>query len=157
MNIFVTVGTTSFDPLVKAVDTGPFADSAIIQTADGDYQPLNARWFSFEPGIQNYINNADVVVCHAGAGSVFKLLEQNKIPLVVPNTIRRDKHQLEIARWLKQKKYAVVAMKAEEVNQKLIEYPDEKRNCIEFSERRFFYQKELNELVSARLGIGTRS
>lgn len=157
MNVFVTVGTTSFDPLVKAVDTGIFADSALIQIADGDYQPVNARWFSFEPGIQNHIDNADVVVCHAGAGSVFKLLEQGKIPLVVPNTIRRDKHQLEIARWLKQKKYAVVAMKVEEVNQKLIDYPDEKLTCVPFSEKRFFYQKELNELVRTRLGIGITS
>lgn len=154
MNIFVTVGTTSFDPLVEAIDKGPFADTALMQIADGDYQPVNARWFSFEPGIQNYIDNADVVVCHAGAGTVFKLLEQGKIPLVVPNTVRRDKHQLEMARWLKQKNYAVVAMSTGEVNQKLIEYSDEKINCVAFSEKRFFYQKALNDLVRTHLGIG---
>jgi len=157
VNVFVTVGTTSFNPLVKAIDNGSFADSALIQIADGDYQPVNARWFNFEPGIQSHIDNADVVVCHAGAGSIFRLLEQGIVPLVVPNTVRRDKHQLEIARWLKQKRYAVVAMDPAEVNQKLIDYPHEKLGCVAFCEKRFFYQNELNELVRTRLGIGVDS
>ncbi len=155
VNVFVTVGTTSFDPLVDAIDNGPFAASALIQIADGDYQPKNARWFNFEPDIQKHIDSADVVVCHAGAGSIFKLLEKGIVPLVVPNTVRRDKHQLEIARWLTEKNYAVVAMSAAEVNQKLFDYPDEKLNCVAFNEKRFFYQNELNELVRGHMGIGS--
>ncbi len=154
VNVFVTVGTTSFDPLVEAIDNGPLAASALIQIADGARQPENARWFNFEPDIQKHIDSADVVVCHAGAGSIFKLLEKGIVPLVVPNTVRRDKHQLEIARWLIEKRYAVVAMSPAEVNQKLIDYPEEKLSCVAFSEKRFFYQNALNELVRGHMGIG---
>lgn len=153
MNVLVTVGTTSFDPLVEAIDTGPFADKALLQIADGDYQPRSARWFKFDKNIQKHIDNADVVVCHAGAGSIYNLLERGIVPLVVPNTIRRDQHQLEIARWLAKKQYAVVAMNVSEVNRKLADYQNDKLNCNAFNEQRFFYQDKLIELVRSAIEI----
>ncbi|ASJ74541.1 PssE/Cps14G family polysaccharide biosynthesis glycosyltransferase [Granulosicoccus antarcticus] len=153
MNIFVTVGTTSFDPLVEAVDKGPYAKNALIQIADGLYEPAVARWFRFEPGIQAHIDKADVVVCHGGGGSIFSLLEAGIVPLVVPNTLRRDKHQLEIARWLQRNSFAVVAMYPEQVNEVLESYEEAKQSCVAFTERRFFYQEPLNRMVRAHMGL----
>jgi len=153
MNVFVTVGTTSFDPLVETVDQGKYASSALIQIADGIYEPTVAQWFTFQPGIQKHIDQADVVVCHAGAGSIFRLLESGIVPLVVPNTVRRDKHQLEIARWLQRNRYAVVAMSPSQVNEKLDSYPDAVKKCVAFSEKRFFYQAELNQLIRTHMVI----
>lgn len=153
MNIFVTVGTTSFDPLVEAVDQGPYAQSALIQIADGHYEPKTARWFRFQSGIQAYIDSADVVVCHGGGGSVFSLLEAGIVPLVVPNTLRRDKHQLEIARWLQRNRYAVVAMHTDQVNAELDGYDDARKNCVAFAERRFFQQELLNGIVRTHMGL----
>lgn len=147
MNIFLTVGTTSFDTLVKAVDTGSHAKNTVMQIADGNYAPKMARSFSFQLGIQEYIDKADVVVCHAGAGSIFRLLQAGLVPLVVPNTERQDKHQLEIARWLERKRYAVVAMNPSEVNLALDSYIKRRQECVQFSEQRFFYQDSLNQLV----------
>lgn len=155
VNVFATVGTTSFNPLVEALDKGSFSASSTIQIADGTYQPKSALWFRFEPNIQKHIDNADVIVCHAGAGSIFRLLGEGKVPLVVPNTERRDKHQLEIARWLVEKRYAVVAMSAAEVNQKLHDYPEEKLNCTAFAEKRFFYKEVLNELLRYQIGLAS--
>jgi len=153
VNVFVTVGTTAFDPLVEAVDRGGHAGHALLQIGDGEYVPANARWFRFEPGIRRHVEAADVVVCHAGAGSVFGLLESGIVPLVVPNTVRRDKHQLEIARWLTRNRYAVVAMDPMDVNATLDGFPAARERCVPFAERRFFEQATLNRLVRARMGI----
>lgn len=153
MKVFVTVGTTSFDPLVEAVDQGPYAKSALIQIADGHYEPKTARWFRFQSGIQAHIDSADVIVCHGGGGSVFSLLEAGIVPLVVPNTLRRDKHQLEIARWLQRNHYAVVAMSPDQINAKLDSYEDAKKSCVAFAERRFFHQESLNRIVRTHMGM----
>ena len=151
MNIFVTVGTTSFDSLVQAIDQGPHGINTIIQTADGKYAPNTATCFKFQQNIQEHVDNADIVVCHAGAGSVFRLIQNGLIPLVVPNTERRDKHQLEIARWLTLKKYAVVAMTVDTVNDTISNYPELRNHCVQFSEKRFFFNDSLNQIVRKKM------
>jgi len=153
VRIFVTVGTTAFDPLVEAIDKGPHAADALIQIADGEYKPTKAEWFVFRPGIQKYIDEAEIVVCHAGCASVFQMLDSGIVPLVVPNTIRRDKHQLEIARWVERKNYGVVAMNPEQVNDALSGYPEKKEHCVSFNEKRFFYQEYLDSQVRKYMNI----
>lgn len=157
MKLFVTVGTTPFDSLVEAVDGGPYAHDAQLQIADGQYEPKVAQWFRFRPGIQELIASADVVVCHAGAGSIYSLLEAGIVPVVVPNTERRDQHQLEIARWLARMRYAVVAMKPENINDVLDGYQQAREDCVAFSEQRFFYQDELNQVLRTHLGLGDQT
>lgn len=154
MKIFVTVGTTAFDPLVEAIDKGPHAADSTIQIADGEYEPTVAQWFVFRPDIQKHIDEADIVVCHAGCASVFGMLESGIVPLVVPNTMRRDKHQLEIARWVERKNYGVVAMSPEQINDTLSGYMKKKESCVKFNERRFFYQDHLNSEVRKYMKLG---
>ena len=153
MKIFVTVGTTSFDPLVETIDKGPHATDSLIQIADGEYKPTEAKWFVFKADIQKYIDEADIVVCHAGCASVFQMLESGIVPLVVPNTNRRDKHQLEIARWVERKRYGVVAMSPKMINDALSGYMNKKESCVSFTEKRFFYQGYLNNKVLKYMGL----
>jgi len=151
VNIFLTVGTTPFESLVEALDSGVYAKESLMQIADGYYKPKNSEWFRFKPSIDQQIKDADIVVCHAGAGSVFRLIQSGLLPIVVPNMERRDQHQIEIANWLDVKKYAVVAKKPEDINGLLEEYVQRRSECNAFEEKRFFNADELNSIISNRL------
>ena len=49
------------------------------------------------------VDQADVVVCHAGAGSLTMALAAGRCPVFVPRRVsvgeQIDDHQLELARW----------------------------------------------------------
>ncbi|PMJ38246.1 hypothetical protein BCU24_21110 [Vibrio cyclitrophicus] len=101
MNIFVTVGTTPFNSLVKFVDGISNQKYDIkMQISNGTYKPENHSFFSFDKDIDKYYHDADVILTHAGAGSIYKLLEMNKKIIVFPNTDRQDLHQFDIARYV---------------------------------------------------------
>lgn len=103
MKIFITVGTTPFNELIKNVDniTSEFKDySFIFQIAKGEYLPKNGKFFDFISDIEDYYNNADIIITHAGAGSIYRLLELKKTIIVVPNMVRVDKHQSDIATYM---------------------------------------------------------
>lgn len=110
MKIFVTVGNTRFDSLFKALDE--LADcskhSFLGQIADGHYKPRNFEFFSFSDNISTHISSADAVICHAGAGSVYRLLECRKKLIVVFNTDRVDEHQRDLARFVESESLGLV-------------------------------------------------
>ena len=110
MRIFITVGTTHFDSLIKYLDKYLIEDYDItFQIANGKYKPMNFPYFRFIDSIANYIDSADVVITHAGAGSIYSLLEKMKKIIVVPNIDRQDKHQLEIANFVEENDYGFYA------------------------------------------------
>jgi len=109
MNILVTVGTTRFDSLVEYIDSH-FKNSIFsitFQIADGKYKPKNFPYFDYSENIDLYYNQSDFVVTHAGAGSIYKLLEKHKKIIIVPNLDRRDNHQLDIANFMSTNNYAI--------------------------------------------------
>lgn len=53
--------------------------------------------FPFSPQIQEYIKQADIVISHAGTGSIIDTLRHHKKLLVVVNNQLMDNHQEEIA------------------------------------------------------------
>lgn len=109
MKIFVTVGTTPFDSLIKHIDSNIINNYEIIaQISTGKYKPQHMEFFDYTSEIEKYYNWADIVVTHAGAGSVYKLLEKNKNIIVIPNLDRVDKHQLELAKYVEINNYAQV-------------------------------------------------
>lgn len=95
--IFVTVGTTEFDDLVRAADRLAAAgQEVVIQIGRGLVEPVHAQWFRFAPSLDSYFEAADVVVTHGGLGTVTEVLHR-RIPLVgVSNHDRYDRHQDQI-------------------------------------------------------------
>ena len=109
MRVLVTVGTTRFDSLIKYIDE-VFAESPIkftFQIADGKYKPVNFPFFTFSNDIDVHYRESDLVICHAGAGTIYKLLEISKKIIIVPNTERTDNHQLDIAAYMGANGYAI--------------------------------------------------
>ncbi|XP_047069752.1 UDP-N-acetylglucosamine transferase subunit ALG13 homolog [Lolium rigidum] len=111
--VFVTVGTTCFDALVKVVDSEEVKQALlqkgythlVIQMGRGTYMPteasgnsdLQVEHFTFSPSIADYIREASLVISHAGSGSIFETLRLGKPLIVVVNEDLMDNHQSELA------------------------------------------------------------
>ncbi len=94
-SLFITVGTTDFDKLVKAVDF--FLPSlnmkGIIQIGHGRYVPVNLPFFRFAPSLATYYKKASLIISHGGLATTMEILRLG-LPLVsVSNHDRYDNHQ----------------------------------------------------------------
>lgn len=115
--IFVTVGTTEFNCLIEAIDSEEFLNAAVqlgckrlvVQIGRGDVEPtflsevcssvgIVFESFRFKPSLTADMQSADLVICHAGAGSITEALSLEKHVMVVINTSLMDNHQSELAR-----------------------------------------------------------
>ncbi|KAG8229275.1 hypothetical protein J437_LFUL009636 [Ladona fulva] len=107
-HIFVTVGTTKFDPLISTilrpqtlrVFRSRGYGSVSVQVGNGDVElvsgtveGINISCFRFLPSIANEINNADLVISHAGAGTCLEVLNAQKPLIAVVNSDLMDDHQ----------------------------------------------------------------
>jgi len=109
--IFVTVGSTQggaqmgFPRLINALAALP-GDQLSVQygaTAPPAHAAEAIAFLSFEQVVER-MEAADVVVCHAGVGSIMCALRAGHTPVVVPRSRRLsetvDAHQIELARTL---------------------------------------------------------
>ncbi|MCH9682389.1 MAG: hypothetical protein K0V04_13205 [Deltaproteobacteria bacterium] len=98
MKLFVTVGTQlPFDRMVEAVDRWA-ADREVevfAQTGPAQYQPRNIRHQDFvDPAtFDREYASADLVVAHAGMGSIFTALELHKPLIIMPRLARFKEHR----------------------------------------------------------------
>jgi len=148
MNIFVTVGTTKFDNLIKTVDKKlKDLDSEItMQISNGEYKPKNFEFFEYTKDIKKYFIESDIIITHAGAGSIYELLELEKKIIIVPNLDRIDKHQKDIANYMDSNGYA----KKLDSFDRLIETIDfvVNNNFKKFEKEIFFKANEILEHIS---------
>ena len=127
MKILVTVGTTAFESLIRKIDeiaSNDKVNSYIFQCAHGVYIPSNGVSFKFSDDIENYYNDSDVVITHAGAGTIYRLLELRKKIIIVPNLERVDKHQADISEFMEEKNHALVSWSTDELESKIIDSID---------------------------------
>jgi UDP-N-acetylglucosamine transferase subunit ALG13 len=98
--LFVTIGNGKFEPLIKEIDRlkekGIIKDKVIIQLGHGTYKPQHCKWFTFEPNLKKYYDQADLIISHGGPGTVFEILRKKKKLIAIPNRDRTDpNHQVE--------------------------------------------------------------
>lgn len=88
-NIFVTVGTASFDPLIEALDEqvarGLVQDRIVAQIGDGLYEPEGFRFFRYssEEVIQKGLDWADIVINTGGAATIHDTIIKRKKRMIV--------------------------------------------------------------------------
>lgn len=84
----------------------------VLQRGDGSYIPhklvengqsesllpngLHVEVFKYAPNLEMHMRNADVIISHAGAGSLFEALRMGKPLIAVPNAILMHNHQAEL-------------------------------------------------------------
>lgn len=118
-NIFVTVGTTNFNELIKeitsdrvlAVLKSKGCQRLVLQIGNGKWavdtayvsaeHGIRVEKYEFKKeGIESDILAADLVIGHAGAGTCMDILEAQKPGLIVINDSLMDNHQTELAHQL---------------------------------------------------------
>lgn len=119
--IFVTVGTTSFDDLIVTIlnpktlevlaSNGynylslQIGKSSLTPDCTPRYGIDHIEYFHLISSIEDHIQAADLVISHAGAGSILEALEARKYLIVVINQFLMDNHQLELAQRLHKDKH----------------------------------------------------
>lgn len=130
-SIFVTVGTTLFDPLIQTISDSKFHDiissrdynRLTVQYGKGNHEPfpsktpiisnsdnndrnsneiLMCQSYRFKPSLEEDMSQANLIISHAGAGSIMEGLAQcrnrkNVKLIVVINSKLMNNHQQELA------------------------------------------------------------
>jgi UDP-N-acetylglucosamine transferase subunit ALG13 len=106
--IFVTVGTQlPFDRLIKAIDHWAGENKPVdvfAQIGPTKYEPQNIQWLQFldAEAFQKRIEQADIIVAHAGMGSIITALQLGKPIVVMPRCAdlgeHRNDHQVATAK-----------------------------------------------------------
>jgi len=135
--IFVTVGTTPFNSLVKAIDESGINEEIVIQKSSGEYIPKNYKYIEYAQNINEYFDSAEIVITHGGAGTLFQLLENRKKVVAVANEERSDLHQWDILKKLSELGYIIWC-----------ENPDEICGCVDSAKKYKF-----NEYVKPKCKI----
>jgi beta-1,4-N-acetylglucosaminyltransferase len=127
--IFSTVGTHNqgFERLIKKLDeiAPKIDDEVIMQIGSTRYKPKNARWFEFSEyeELLRFIQKADVIICHGGAGTLLDCLKFNKKIVIVPRLEKfgevYDNHELELAEALENKGQVKVVYEIEDLERSL--------------------------------------
>lgn len=149
--MLISVGTTKFENLIKAVDTPAFYElldknnfsKLIVQKGRGEYhinnhtkcdlKILKVEEHSLLDNFSDVVKASDYVVAHAGAGTILESFKQKTCLISVVNDTLMDNHQVEMAEALESDNYIYyvrdLAKLTEEVKnileskKKLKEYP----------------------------------
>ncbi|KAI6651681.1 Bifunctional UDP-N-acetylglucosamine transferase and deubiquitinase ALG13 [Oopsacas minuta] len=121
--VFVTVGTTKFDLLIKTLCQPEVLSlleymkytRILMQIGKGEYIPkiedkkigITLEYYTLKKSIAADMQQASLVISHAGAGSIFESLNAKKQLLVVVNEMLMDNHQLELAQHLAKEGYLI--------------------------------------------------
>ncbi|OGX91928.1 glycosyltransferase [Hymenobacter coccineus] len=124
--IFITVGTQApFDRLLETIDkiAGIYpAKEFVAQTLMSEYKPINLKTVDFlEPKeFDTLFDSAELIVSHAGIGTIISALAKHKPLLIMPRKAEfgehRNDHQLMTATRFQTLKYVHVAQDEQEMS-----------------------------------------
>jgi len=138
--IFVTTGTQEpFDRLIKAVDViaGKLPETKfIVQAFASTYVPVNIEVSKFitATDFDHYIKHSDLIISHAGMGTIISALVNSKPIIVMPRLLKygehRNEHQLATAKKLDSFGYIHVAYNEDDLIAKVLENWPNNLRCL---------------------------
>jgi UDP-N-acetylglucosamine transferase subunit ALG13 len=131
--IFATCGSTDFpfDRMMQALAALP-VDDLCVQHGPAQPPPC-AEAYPFLPftEVLHKIEQADVVISHAGVGSIMCAIRAGHTPIIFPRQRRYsetvDDHQVELARALAQRGTALLAGSGAELAAAVVSLPERRR------------------------------
>lgn len=117
--IFVALGTqaTGFNRCLKMLDEMvehfQIKEEIIVQIGNSQYQSENFKMIPFvsEEVFKQYINDASVVISHAGSGALFNAIKKHKKLIAVARLKKYhemvDDHQTELVKKLSEEGYII--------------------------------------------------
>ena len=121
--ILVTLGTQdkSFERLLKQIDkdikNNIIKDKVIVQAGYTKYNSNNMEIFDYvsQDKLNEYIDECDFMITHAGVGTILNGIERNKKMIVVPRLSKykeqHNDHQIEIAEEFEKEGYVLYLRK----------------------------------------------
>jgi len=121
MHAFVTVGSTRFDTLIQAVFTEDILSSLcrkgytnlVVQCGNSTFElafaiqngdthkmsraGVDIEFWMYKSSLQEDYEKADLVISHAGSGTILDVLRMGKPMIVIPNPTLLHNHQEELA------------------------------------------------------------
>jgi UDP-N-acetylglucosamine transferase subunit ALG13 len=127
--IFVAVGTQgSFDRMIRPIDEWAVRndrDDVFAQIGRDAWRPTRIQWVEHLDAkeFRSRVERADVVISHAGMGTILTALELRKPVLIMPRRAalleQRNDHQLATAKKLEEMGLATVAHDERELAERL--------------------------------------
>ncbi|KAJ9073448.1 N-acetylglucosaminyldiphosphodolichol N-acetylglucosaminyltransferase catalytic subunit alg13 [Entomophthora muscae] len=128
--LFVTVGSTKFDQLIQQFlpsnQTYSFLTSLrgfgyqkiVLQVGNSSFknpdilndivEGISLEIYNFKSDLTEDYRNADLIISHAGSGSILESLRLRKRLVVVVNNTLADNHQAELAEELEKNSYLLL-------------------------------------------------
>lgn len=134
--LFVTVGSTKFEQLIDRILDDEIINilskhsftNIIMQIGNGKHKNENinddtqntyefklnnsieVKAYKYKSSIKDDMLSADLIISHAGAGSIIESLEANKKLIVVINETLMNNHQIELAEKMQQEGYLLYSL-----------------------------------------------
>ena len=117
--IFVTLGTQAMDftrclrMLDEMIEHYNIKEEVVVQMGNSNYKSNNFKILSFLPEdvFKKYIDEASVVISHAGSGALFNAIKKGKKTITVARLKKFhemvDDHQTELAKKLSEDGYII--------------------------------------------------
>ena len=127
--IFVTIGTQApFDRFIKIIDeVAPQINEEIIaQVYKCGFTPKNIKTVDFlaPDEFNNLFDKADLIISHAGMGTILSALQKHKPIIIFPRIAalgeHRNEHQLATAEKFKELGSVYVAMNEQELKELML-------------------------------------
>ena len=134
MKVFVTLGfeRRPFDRLIKAVDEGIqrgiLPKETLVQTGHtrrSVRECPSVDFLAYSDMIE-VLQSAEIIIAHAGVGTLLQCLHLRKIPILFPRRAHGkehvDDHQVKFARVMEERKRALVAYNSEQLYNVFCDY-----------------------------------
>ena len=160
--IFVILGTQDkkfprlLEAIQKKIDEGKIdkKEEIIVQAGSTKYKSNDMKIFDYIPisQFEDYIEKADLIICHAGVGTILTALKKNK-KIIAAARLKQygehvNDHQLQILDNFKNKGYILALENFDEIDN-LIKQAQEFKPANFKSNKKFFLnqlEKEINIL-----------
>lgn len=165
MALFVTVGNATqgfrrlLDEVERLVHAGAITEPVVMQTGNNpSFASLRCQTLSFVTPDQfaRLVAEADIVVCHAGAGTLLTVLAAGKTPVVMPRRAKYDEiiddHQLELLEALASEGNIIPAREPDDLERAIVAA----RSRSGGSAKRRQTPRLVELVASALVEIGTR-